>query len=90
MDIYDFVSTIEQDYNCEIFLIYQVGSKSIKIDNKPINGFATSVKEYTIEVESSTENIDIKAQLSDEKGATLVENFGSRTVKLEYGTNKVL
>lgn len=33
MDIYDFVSTIEQDYNCEIFLIYQVGSKSIKIDN---------------------------------------------------------
>ena len=64
--------------------------KSIKIDNKTINGFATSVKEYTIEVESSTENIDIKAQLSDEKGATLVENFGSRTVKLEYGTNKVL
>lgn len=64
--------------------------KSIKIDNKVIKGFVSSVKEYTVEVESSVEQVSISSQLSDEKKAKLVENFGDRTVDLEYGENKVL
>ena len=64
--------------------------KNIKVDDKTIKGFSSSVKEYTLEVDSLTEEINVSATLNDPKNATFVENFGNRTVKLEYGQNKVL
>ena len=64
--------------------------KNIKVDDKTIKGFSSSVKEYTLEVDSLTEEINVSATLNDSKNATFVENFGNRTVKLEYGQNTVL
>ena len=64
--------------------------KSIKVDNKMISGFSSTLYEYSMEVDSLSDKIQISAVLNDEKTAKLVEEFGNREVELKYGQNKVL
>ena len=64
--------------------------KNIKLGDKLINGFSSNLYEYSIEVDSLSENIKISATLSDEKTAVFEEGFGPRNVDLKYGQNEVL
>ena len=64
--------------------------KTIKIEDKPITGFSPTSYEYTIEVDSLYDKINIEATLNDSKNSSFVDEFGSRKVDLKYGNNTVL
>ena len=63
--------------------------RTIKIDDKVISGFNSGVFEYTLEVDSTKEEVKLDAVLNDKNSASFEKDFGSRTVKLEYGENLV-
>ena len=63
--------------------------KMIKVDGKAINGFSPSVYEYKMEVDSDKESVKVESVLNDSQTATYVNNYGNRTVNLEYGENAV-
>ena len=75
-------------YNSE--LKYTIKSNDIntlstlKIDGKEINGFNENIREYTLTVDGSKENINIDAIKKDPK-STITGDIGTR--KLEYGVN---
>ncbi|MDD6879232.1 MAG: cadherin-like beta sandwich domain-containing protein [bacterium] len=64
--------------------------KSIKINSKELNGFISSVYNYTIEVDSLIDNIKIDAILNDPNTSKFDDEYGPRTENLEYGSNKIL
>ena len=64
--------------------------KNIKIDDKLLSGFASSVFTYRIEVDSLVDSVNISSTLNNSKTSEYVEGFGNRTVDLNYGENEVL
>lgn len=58
MDIYSLVDDIKKEYQCEIFLVYQVGSKSIGIDDINSDTDICVVTNKTIH-DFQKDNIDI-------------------------------
>lgn len=63
--------------------------KNIKINDKLLNGFNSTTYNYTVEVDSDVEKANITSSLNDST-ATFIENFGNRSVDLEYGKNEIL
>lgn len=63
--------------------------KNIKVDGKLISGFSSNVFEYKMEVDSIKESVKIDSTLNDSTTASYVDNFGNRTVNLEYGENNI-
>lgn len=61
---------------------------SIKIDGKVIDNFDSKIDSYEIAVLGDKESIKLEAIPTDSK-ASLVENYGSRDIKLNYGENNV-
>ena len=59
---------------------------SIKIDGKEINGFSETKMTYDINVEASTEKINIDASAKD----AMAKVEGTGAVSLKYGINKVV
>lgn len=64
--------------------------KSIKINNKVLNGFSSNVFDYQFEIDSLSDSVKIDATLNDSKSSKFVEGFGPRTEKIEYGSNKIV
>lgn len=62
---------------------------SLKINDKEVSGFRSKTLNYNVIVDSSVEQANIKATLSN-SNASFVELFGPREVPLNYGVNKVL
>lgn len=61
--------------------------KDLELSKGKIN-FDKSKDEYSVDVDSDVEEIEISAELDDEN-ASFVENYGPRKVSLEYGKNTV-
>lgn len=63
--------------------------KSLSVEGQTITPeFKSSIKEYTVNVNSDVETAKINCEVSGSK-ATFVEKYGPRTIKLKYGRNEV-
>ena len=63
--------------------------KDLKVDGITLEGFKSDVYEYELTFDSEIDNVELKAALND-TNATFVEQYGPRTVELDYGENEVL
>ena len=64
--------------------------KTLKIDDKKVNGFSPAVYNYTLEVDALTDKVKVDATLNNSEKAKFVDKYGPRSVSLNYGSNEVL
>ena len=64
--------------------------KNIKIDDKLLSGFSSSVFIYRLEVDSLVDSVNISSTLNNSKTSEYVQGFGNRKVSLNYGENEIL
>lgn len=60
--------------------------KNIKLNGKAISGFTATTYNYTVEVASGVEEVEIEGVLNEEN-SNFIEDFGNRKETLEYGSN---